>query len=89
MTPKFKPDELQESDLDGKQSGEEILIPVSDIWSWFKNKFRKPPTEKDDGTLNMEELEKMRQDKIDEIVDKEMAEVCNEDPKMRKNQYIG
>lgn len=80
----FKPDELQESDLGGKQAGKEILIPVSDIWLWFKNKFRKLPPEKDDNTLNIEELEKMRQDKIDEIVDKEMAEVCNEDQKMRE-----
>lgn len=84
MTPKFKPDELQESDLGGKQLGTEILIPISDIWSWLKNKFRKPPPEKDDNTLNIEELEKIRQNKIDEIIDKEMAEVCNEDPKMRE-----
>lgn len=84
MTPKFKPDELQESDLGGKQSGKEILVPVSSIWSWLRNKFRKSPPDKDDNTLNIEELEKMRQNKIDESVDREMAEVCNEDPKIRE-----
>lgn len=80
--PSFKKDEKQESDFGGKSPWNEILIPISDIWQWFRNRGKKPIP--DDNTLNTEELEKIRQNKIDEKVDGEMAEVCNEDPKMRE-----
>lgn len=83
VVPNFKPDEKQESDFGGKASGSEYLIPISGIWGWIRKLFTNSPPEPENGKLNTEELEKIRQDKIDEVVDREMAESCNEDPKMR------
>lgn len=80
----FKPEEKQESDFGGKSAGKEYLLPLSDMWIWIKKLFIKPSPESENGQLNTEELEKIRQDKIDAAVDREMAETCNEDPKMRE-----
>lgn len=85
--PNFKPDEMQESYLEGKKNGTEILIPISEIpsyWErfliWIGKRKPRPPDKFEGDPLNTEELEKLRQDKIDAAVDTEMEECCNEKP---------
>lgn len=82
---------LQESDLGGKSKWKEILIPISEIPSYWERflifigkKKPRPPDKFEGDPLNIEELEKLRQDKIDAAVDAEMEECCNEKPGTRR-----
>jgi len=59
--------------------GISIDIPVSDIVELVKNKGRTNCSIPD-----ITQFERDRLNKIDEDVDKVMAEVCNENPEMRK-----